>query len=175
MEYPLDPNEEMRLAALEKLQVAKLSADPAIDRVTAYGRERFQVPICLATLIEAQRQVLVSRQGIDVAETPRSLSFCTYAILKPQVLVVPDATADERFRDNPLVTGEPFIRFYAGAPLVYKEEIRLGALCLVDYTPREFSPAEQAELVTLAECVVSIILARAWSLPEPDLSATLAQ
>jgi GAF domain-containing protein len=161
LDVPVDPNEVLRLQALAELEVDTLMSDPAIDRITASARERFGVPICLVTIIEAQRQVLLSRQGLDVTETPRSLSFCTYAILKPQVLVVPDARVDERFRTNPLVTGEPFVRFYAGAPLTYRNEVRLGALCMIDYEPRTLSEHEQAELMRLADQVVSIIVARA--------------
>ena len=174
MNYPLDPNEFQRLRTIEELQVKKHLPDETVDRITAFARDRFRVPICLVTIIEAERQLLVSRQGLEVTETPRSASFCTHAILSSAVLVVPDARKDDRFRNNPLVTGQPFIRFYAGAPLVYQDEIRLGSLCLIDRKPRSFSRGEQAELMMLADTVVSVIVARALGLPEPDLTLALS-
>jgi len=174
MSYPLDPNEFQRLRTIEELQVKKNLPDETVDRITAFARERFRVPICLVTIIEAERQLLLSRQGLETTETPRSASFCTHAILASAVFVVPDARKDDRFKTNPLVTGEPFIRFYAGAPLVYQENVRLGALCLIDRKPRTFSRGDQAELMMLADAVVSIIDARALGLPEPDLTAALS-
>ncbi|HEX2552548.1 MAG TPA: GAF domain-containing protein [Microvirga sp.] len=174
MNYPLDPNELLRLRTIDELQVGRRIPDAAVDRITAHAVGRFRVPVCLATLIEADRQLILSRQGIDVTQTPRETSFCTYTILSPEVLVVSDATADARFKANPYVTGQPFIRFYAGAPLIYEERIRLGSLCLVDTRPRTFSRGERAELAMLAEHVVSILIRRAYGLPEPDLSAALA-
>ncbi len=171
LDIPGDPNEIERLQALQELDADKLMSDPVIDRITAFTRERFEVPICLVTLIEAQRQVLLSRQGVEVTETPRNLSFCTYAILKPQVLVVPDARKDERFQTNPLVTGEPFVCFYAGAPLTYRNEIRLGALCLIDYKPRTLPKRKQTELMRLADHVVAVIVARATGQAPPALDA----
>ena len=174
MDFPLDPNEFQRLRTIEELQVKTHLPDATVDRITAFARDRFSVPICLVTLVEADRQVFLSRQGLDVEQTPRSASFCTHAILASAVFVVPDARKDDRFRNNPLVTGEPFIRFYAGAPLVYEAQTRLGALCLIDRKPRIFSRGEQAELMMLADAVVSIIAARALGLPEPDLTAALS-
>lgn len=174
MSYPLDPNEFLRLRSLKELAAAERRPDPLLDRITAFAKARFQVPVCLVTVVEADRQLFLSRQGLDRDETPRSASFCTYAILTSAVFVVPDARKDERFRANPLVTGEPFIRFYAGAPLVYQEEIRLGSLCVIDRKPRTFSRGEQAELMMLADTVVSVIVARAFGLPEPDLSLVLS-
>jgi GAF domain-containing protein len=129
---------------------------------------------CLGTLIEAERQVIVSRQGLEIAETPRSVSFCTHTILTDEVLVVTDACQDERFRSNPFVAGEPHVQFYAGAPLMYQGENRLGSLCLIDFRPRTFSRGEQSELTRLAEHVVSILIRRAYGLPVPSVSAALA-
>ncbi len=173
-DLPPGPHEFLRLRTLKDLGVAERIPDAAVDRITAFARRQFQVPICLVTLVEADRQLFLSRQGLDSTETPRSASFCTHAILSSAVLVVPDARKDDRFRNNPLVTGEPFIRFYAGAPLVYQDEIRLGSLCLIDRKPRSFSRGEQAELMMLADTVVSVIVARALGLPEPDLTLALS-
>ncbi len=174
MDFPLDPKEFRRLKSLEELQATKRIPDTAIDQITAHARDLFRVPICLVTLIEADRQVILSRQGIEDTETPRKAAFCTYTILEQEVLVVPDARADKRFKNNPYVTGEPYIRFYAGAPLTYQEDIRLGSLCLIDRKPRTFSMGDRAELMMLADTVVSIIVARAFGLPEPDLRAAMS-
>ena len=170
---PADPNEWERLKTLEELAVAQHMPDAAVDQITAYARERFQVPICLVTLIEAQRQVIFSRQGLEITETPRDVSFCTHTILNDEVLVASDASQDERFKNNPFVVGEPFIRFYAGAPLIFQGETRLGSLCLIDFRPRAFSLGERSELARLAEQVVSILIRRAYGLPVRDLSSVL--
>ncbi len=174
MDFPLDPNEMLRLRAVRELGVDKWLPAETLDRITAHARDHFQVPICLVTFIEAERQLILSRQGLDATETPRSAAFCTYTILRPEVLVVPDARKDERFKNNPYVTGEPFLRFYAGAPLVYDNDIRLGSLCLLDTRPRSFSLGERAELHMLADYVVSVITSRALGLAEPDIGPALA-
>jgi GAF domain-containing protein len=173
MNLPPDPNEGLRLKSLRELAAAERTLDAALDQITAYAREQFQVPICLVTLIEAERQVIISRQGLEVTETPRDVSFCTHTILKDEVLVVADTTQDERFRSNPFVVGEPFIRFYAGAPLISMGETRLGSLCLLDLKPRAFSLGKRSELTRLAEQVMSILIRRAYGLPVPTLSAEL--
>ena len=174
MHFPVDPNVFQRLRTIEESQVVKNLPNETVDQITAFAREQFRVPICLVTIVEAERQLLLSRQGLEVTQTPRSVSFCTHAILNSAVFFAPDARKDERFRNNLLVTGEPFIRFYSGASLIYECEITLGALCLIDRKPRTFSQGDHAELMMLADAVVSIISARALGLPEPDLSAALS-
>jgi GAF domain-containing protein len=149
LSVPPDPNEIPRLKALKDLDASKWLPNATIDRVTAFARNHFGVPICLVNLIEADQALVASKQGLDVARLDRRIAFCTYTILQPGVFVIPDARADERFKDNPVVTSEPFIRFYAGAPLVYEGEVRLGSLCLLDTKPRSFSRGEQAELQML--------------------------
>ena len=174
MSYPLDPSEGLRLRSLSDLEIAKRIPNASLDKITAFARKHFGVATCLVTVIEAERQLIVSKEGFDGSETPRRVAFCSYTIVRPDVLVVPDARLDPRFKENPLVTGPPHIRFYAGAPLVYQEEVRLGALCLIDPKPRQFSRGERAELAMLAEFVVSVMVARALNLPEPDLTAALS-
>jgi GAF domain-containing protein len=174
LDFPLDPKETLRLRAIRGLDVEKWLPAETLDRITAHARDHFQVPICLVTLIEAERQLILSRQGVAISETPRSAAFCTYTILQPEVLVVPDARKDERFKSNPYVTGAPFIRFYAGAPLIYENDVRLGSLCLIDTQPRSFSMGERAELHMLADYVVSVITSRALGLPEPDVCLALS-
>jgi GAF domain-containing protein len=174
MDFPLDPKETLRLGAVQSLAVEKWLPSETLDRITAHARDHFRVPICLVTFIEADRQKILSRQGVEISETPRSAAFCTYTILQPEVLVVPDARKDERFKANPYATGAPFIRFYAGAPLVYEDEIRLGSLSLIDTKTRTFSLGERAELMMMADYVVSLITSRAFGLPEPDISLALS-
>lgn len=173
MLVPLDPHEALRVKAIQSLDAESWLPAETIDRITAHVRDHFAVPICLVTLVEADRQLILSRQGVDVRETPRNVSFCTYTILQPEVLVVPDARRDPRFAGNPYVTGEPHIRFYAGAPLTYDNAIRLGSLCIIDRKPRPFTRGDQAELMMLADHVVSVITSRALGLPEPDISLAL--
>ncbi|MFC1456484.1 GAF domain-containing protein [Microvirga arabica] len=142
MTFPPDPNEILRLKALKDLEASKWLPNVTIDRVTAFARSHFGVPMCLVNLIEADQALVASKQGLDVSRLDRRIAFCSHTILQPSVLVVSDARADERFKDNSVVTGEPYIRFYAGAPLIYEGDVRLGSLCLLDTKPRSFSRGE---------------------------------
>lgn len=147
---PLFPkNEAARLAALRALKILDTPPEQRFDAITNFARELFQVPIALVTLVDQQRQWFKSKVGLDATETPRSVSFCGHAILAEEVFVIEDASLDERFRDNPLVAGFPFIRFYAGAPL-NAAEFALGTLCIIDSTPRRFSNRDRALLKGLA-------------------------
>jgi diguanylate cyclase (GGDEF)-like protein/PAS domain S-box-containing protein len=151
----LPPNETERLAALRDLQILDTPAEAHFDAVCSAASALFSVPIALVSLIDSDRQWFKAKCGIDVVGTPRELAFCTYAILRDDVLVVEDATADPRFADNPLVTGEPRIRFYAGAPLVLRSGIRVGTLCVIDRKPRSFSDFDKAKLQDFARIVVA--------------------
>ena len=153
MEAPLPANEADRIAALYRLRVLDQAPAPHLDRITRIAQHVFQVPIALVSLVDSNRQWFASRQGLDDLETPRCDAFCAHAILGSETLVVPDALADERFVDNPLVTEEPKMRFYAGAPLMLDSGERLGTLCIIDQEPREFGPTEQALLRDLADVV----------------------
>jgi GAF domain-containing protein len=126
VDFPLGPHEPLRLRALTELDVAKSIPSSTVDRITAFARDHFKVSICLVNLIEADRALVLSGQELDASEVPRKLTFCTYTILQPEVLVVPDARLDERFNHNLLVTGELFIRFYAGTPLAYEGRFALA-------------------------------------------------
>ncbi len=158
--FPIPSDEPARLAALHRYGLLDTPADPAFDRLTSLAARLFDVPLALVALADEQRHWFKSCQGLIPAElggseVARDIAFCTHTILSSDVMVVPDARKDVRFADNPLVTGTPQIRFYAGAPLLSAENRALGAFCLVDFQPRDFSPKQQAVLRELAACVVS--------------------
>ncbi|MFY9292148.1 MAG: GAF domain-containing protein [Methylorubrum rhodinum] len=152
---PIPPrqNESRRLAALYRLQLLDTPPEPAFDRITQLAQRLFDVPIALLSLLDEDRQWFKAKCGLDVSGTPREQAFCNYTILHDSVFVVPDAQADAAFSTNPLVTGEPAIRFYAGAPLTVAPETRLGSLCIIDRTPRTFSEDEARLLARLAQIV----------------------
>ena len=150
----LPPDEERRLAVLESYCVLDTRPESGFDNITRLARHFFGTRIALVSLIDRDRQWFKSRIGLDVEETHRDLAFCAHAILDDGVLVVPDATKDARFAGNPLVTGEPNIRFYAGAPLVVDGH-KLGTLCVIDAAARDgFDAREEETLTQLARLVV---------------------
>ncbi|UYB50620.1 sensor domain-containing phosphodiesterase [Xanthomonas sp. AM6] len=130
------PDESKRLATLRQLCLLDTPADHVFDLITQLAARTLHAPIALVSLIDEQRQWFKSRTGLDVSQTPRSQAFCAHAIHSPELMVVADAREDPRFRDNPLVTGPPFIRFYAGAPLLLADGTGLGTLCVIDTEPR---------------------------------------
>ena len=139
MQKPDDPADEReRVAALQALDVLDTPPEERFDRYTRLAKRLFDVPIALVSLVDANRQWFKSAQGLAARETPRDVSFCGHTILGSDVFVVEDATRDERFDDNPLVTGEPRVRFYAGFPLPGPGGHRLGTLCIIDHEPRQF-------------------------------------
>ena len=151
-----DESEQHRLLALHEHAVLDTPPEAGFDELTQLAALWFKAPISLVSLIDSERQWFKSRVGLEVQQTPRSMSFCSVAIERPQeMLVVSDALLDPRFHDNPLVTGEPGIRFYAGAPLVMSDGQALGTLCVIDRQPREFSPQERETLALLARQVVA--------------------
>ncbi|ARU90788.1 sensor domain-containing diguanylate cyclase [Pseudomonas sp. M30-35] len=149
------PEREMhRQAILDDQELLDTPADPYLDTIVRIVRELFSVQTVLVSLIDRDRQWFKSRIGLDVAETPRSISFCDQAIQSPEMFVVSDAHSDPRFRDNELVTGNPYVRFYAGQPLFSEEGLALGTLCLIDSQPKKLSPSEMQlfkDMATLAE------------------------
>jgi diguanylate cyclase (GGDEF)-like protein len=151
MQIPNKPADEpRRLQTLRSLNILDTSPEERFDRLTRLARRLFGVPIALVSLVDADRQWFKSCVGLDAAETPRDVSFCGHAILGDDIMLVPDALADERFHDNPLVTGDPNIRFYAGCPLKVPNGSRLGTLCVIDVKPRELGPEDRALLLDLA-------------------------
>jgi hypothetical protein len=155
MDFPVPVNEARRLARLRQLCVVDTPPDPAFDLITEMASKVFDVPIALVSLIDNGRQWFKSRIGLDTNETPRSQAFCAYAILDQDVTVVPDALHDERFKAYATVLNAPFVRFYAGAPLITAEGLCLGTLCIVDIAPRnDFGPEQCQMLRTLANMVM---------------------
>ena len=114
------------------------------------ARRLFDVPIALVSLVDKDRQWFKSRIGLPVSETPRDISFCGHSILGEEVFIIPDASSDERFQDNPLVIDKPNIRFYAGCPLRALNGTQMGTLCIIDDKPRDFSEADLSALTDLA-------------------------
>ncbi len=158
MRAPLPLDEIERLASLASYGISNSQHDARLDRITCTTRYVFDVPICLVSLVDADRQVIKSKIGLEINEIPRDHAFCAHAILRDQVLVVPDAAREPRFADNPLVTGPPFVRFYAGAPLKTNEGFRVGTLCVMDTAPRPHPAAEQLRVLEdLAAQVVELL------------------
>jgi GAF domain-containing protein len=136
--------EAARLAALRRYRVLDTEPEQRFDDLALLASQVCGAPIALITLVTADRQWFKSRVGVSLTGTSRSVSFCSHAMEQRSIFVIPDARDDERFRDNPLVTGEPNIRFYAGASLYAREGSPLGSLCVIDYVPRTLT-SDQAE------------------------------
>ncbi len=154
----LPHNELERLAALERYGILDTPSDAVLDGIAQAAANLCETPVALISLIDSKRQWFKSCIGLTVQETPRDIAFCTHAILEPaELLEVEDATKDERFSDNPLVTGDPNIRFYAGKPLVTSDGYVLGTLCMIDYVPRQLSITQREGLSQFAQVVVNLL------------------
>jgi GAF domain-containing protein len=153
----IGPHEQDRLRVLTEAGIVAAPLEPALERICEEARQHFEVAISLITLVERQRLMVKAACGIDVTEMPRDGAFCAYTILADEVFVIPDMSADERFRHTPWVTGEPHARFYAGKPPIYQENVRLGSLCVLDTQPRSFSRGDKAELREMADRAVSVM------------------
>lgn len=152
---PLPDNEEERLKKLYELNILDTFEEQAYDDLTHLAAQICDVPIALISLIDRDRQFLKSHYGLNVNEISREFGFCPHAILDNDLTIVEDAKKDERFHDNPLVTDGPRVNFYAGAPLIFSGDIRIGTLCVVDYKARTITPDQQLALQALARQVVS--------------------
>ena len=153
--YPLPQNETDRLRALRSYKILDTKPEERFDELTQLAAIICGVPMSLITLIDADRQWFKSKVGIELSETPRAQAFCTHAIMQPQMFVVPDAAEDERFAKNPLVTGNPNIRFYAGAPLATSDGHLLGTMCVLDRKPRTLTAEQKTALEILGRQVVA--------------------
>lgn len=150
-------DEPGRLAALDRLGILDTPPEAGFDEITRLVQDILAVPISLVSLVDRDRQWFKSRQGLAAVETPRAQSFCAHTILGRSPLIVPDATRDARFSSNPLVTGNPLIRSYAGVPLCTTEGYNLGALCAIDTRPRNFTAKHIDMLQRFAALVVNEI------------------
>lgn len=158
MDCPDTPaNELERLFALHRTHLLDTPPDARFDDITARARQRFNVQTALVSLVDKDRQWFLSRQGMDASETARDISFCGHAILGEDLLLIPDTQEDPRFHDNPLVTAEPHIRFYAGQPIRAPGGHSIGTLCLIDPQPRSLSFEERETLISLAAEVEKLI------------------
>nr|WP_298056990.1 ATP-binding protein [uncultured Halomonas sp.] len=158
MQAPDTPhNETERLAALYALQVLDTPVETAFERMTQLARELFEVQIAAVTLVDKERQWFKSHPGLEACETSREVSFCAHAIAHDAPLVIEDTHEDERFRENPLTNHPPNIRFYAGYPLRPLNGLAVGALCLIDRTPRRFSERDLSLLGSLAGQVEELL------------------
>jgi PAS domain S-box-containing protein len=153
----LPVTEEERLSRLHGLDILDSPPEENFDRLTRMAATLLEVPICAISLIDTDRQWFKSIVGLDASETPREVAFCAHTMLKEAVMEVADATADPRFAHNPLVTGDPNIRFYAGAPLKTRDGVPLGALCVIDNQPRTLTPMQHQVLTDLAAMAVDAI------------------
>ena len=152
----LDAQEAQRLRCLRSLAILDTPPDPALDALTRAVAATLDCPIALVSLVDDERQWFKSHHGLALTQTPRDMAFCAHALTHGRLLEVPDAKADARFRDNPLVTGEPGIRFYAGAPLIVQGHT-IGTLCVIDRQPRQLTAQQVEALTALAKVAVAVI------------------
>lgn len=156
MELNLDEGE--RLAALVNYGILDSDFEEPFDCITRLAANIFDTPISLVSLVDQDRQWFKSAHGLDARETPREYAFCAHAIQQPNVFVVPDATQSELFANNPLVTGDPNVTFYAGAPLINPDGYALGTLCVIDRFPRtDLSEKDQDLLKDFARLVIELL------------------
>ena len=153
--YPIPQNESERLRALRSYKILDTKPEERFDELTQLAAIICGVPMSLITLIDADRQWFKSKVGLEISETPRAQAFCTHAIMQPQMFEVPDAAEDARFAKNPLVTGDPNIRFYAGAPLATSDGHLLGTMCVLDRKPRTLTAEQKTALEILGRQVVA--------------------
>lgn len=155
MEPPIPHHEAARLEALRRYQILDTAPERSYDAITELASFICETPLALVSLVDSERQWFKAKVGLDAEETPRDQSFCVHAIVKESLLVVEDAAADARFANNPLVTGEPHIRFYAGAPLITADGHGLGSLCVIDRKPRKLTSAQASALEKLAGLIIN--------------------
>lgn len=148
-------NEQDRLKALQEYNILDTLPEKDFDQITLIASEICGTPMSLISLVDRERQWFKSVRGVEATETHRDLAFCAHAILKPQeLMVVPDTLSDDRFFDNPFTTGDPYVRFYAGAPLTTSDGYALGTLCVLDQKPKELTERQMQALVALANQVI---------------------
>lgn len=157
MKPPIPLIEHARLELLRQYQILDTAAEQVFDEITALAAQICQTPVSLLTFLDQDRQWFKSRVGLEIQETPREFAICAHAICQPDLFIVPDTLADERFAHNPLVTGEPHFRFYAGMPLLSPEGLAVGTLCVLDCQPRSLLPEQAEKLKALAKSAVLLL------------------
>jgi PAS domain-containing protein len=172
---PEPANEDQRMKLLRSLNILDTPNEERFDSITKLVSSIFRAPIVLVSLVDAERQWFKSTCGLAAKSTPRSQAFCAWTLLTetPEVLVVENALEDDRFRRNPLVLNDPYIRFYAGAPLVSTSGLRLGTLCVIDRVPRKFDEADCRTLANFTELVVREIERDQMTKSQLHMAATL--
>ncbi len=168
MRAPVPKDEKRRLKILWQYELLDTVPEAVFDELTELAARICEAPIALLSLVDKSRQWFKAKVGVSLTETSRDISFCAHAILQNDLFIVSDATKDERFARSPLVTTDPKIRFYAGAPLITPDGCALGTLCVIDKVPRELRPEQKQALQILARHVV-------WQLDLRRRSRELAQ
>lgn len=158
--YPVRPDESARLEALRRYRLLDAGRDAALDDLVAIASQLCGTPISLVTLLAEETQRFLAKTGMEAEDTPREVAFCNYAIMQKDVLEVDDATADPRFADNPLVTGGPQIRFYAGAPIHTVDGHAVGTLCVIDTVPRTLGADQREALAALGRMASRMLALR---------------
>jgi len=149
MVAPIPSLEVARIAALNRYAILDTEPEQSFDDLVILAAHICKTPMAMLSLVDEHRQWFKSKVGVEVRETPKETSICAHAIQQSDLFIVPDTLKDPRFRDNPLVTRDPGIRFYAGAPLINEDGFALGTLCVVDRVPRELDPEQKVALKSL--------------------------
>jgi GAF domain-containing protein len=155
MKVPTPKDEAKRIEVLWQYDILDTVPEQVFDELTELAAHICESPIALITLVDEKRQWFKSKVGVDINETPRDISFCAYAIVQENIMVVADASKDKRFSKNPLVVSEPHIRFYAGAPLITPDGHALGTLCVLDKKPHKLRPDQKRALEILSRHVMT--------------------